>query len=66
MKVLFVNKDGREFYREMDKEERRKAFVTLNERVALRDVAKDPLALLNLRKYRRVVEAGHLSFIEIG
>ena len=66
MKTLFVRKNGEEFYRDMSKEERRQAVVTLQERLSLSEVTSDPLSLLKGKQYKRVVLAGHLSFEEIG
>lgn len=66
MKTLFVKKNGEEFYKELSREERKRAVITIQERISLSEVTSDPLALLNGKRYKRVVLAGHLSFEEIG
>jgi len=64
MKTLFVKKSGEEFYRELTREERKRAIIMISERMSLSQVTKDPLSLLGEKKYKRVVQAGHLSFVE--
>jgi len=64
MKTLFVARDGREFYRELTREERKRTVIMISERMSLSQVTKDPLSLLGEKKYKRVVQAGHLSFVE--
>jgi len=66
MKTLFIKKSGEEFYRELDREERRRSVITIRERLSLSKVTSDPLELLKEKRYKRVVLAGDLSFKEIG
>jgi hypothetical protein len=67
-RTLFIKKNGEEFYKELNKEQRRQKVISFEEvkKSTAMQVARDPMLLFgSVVKYKRCVEAGFLSFKEI-